>query len=119
MLATYHNSPQLTTTQIKCPFKGKLYGKIAGFYYDQIQFGMWLLGAVKAYFFVFTTKNCCLETYDYNKEYCEKFLVPAVERFYFNRFLPLLLLQKHGVLVEDEVTIPEDIIVEPVFWDHS
>ena len=100
--------------EIKCPFKKKLYGRIPMYYYDQIQYGMWLLNCEYADFLVFTPEKCSLQRFDYNKAYCEEFLIPAVERFYFNRFLPLFLLQKHGILQTGQTAIPDNVIVEPL-----
>lgn len=100
--------------EIKCPFKKKLYPSIPMCYYDQIQYGCHMLGCAFADFFVWTPDQCRLERYAYNKEYCTEFLIPTLERFYFDRFLPLYILKHRGLLPSKSVTVPKGMIVEPM-----
>jgi putative phage-type endonuclease len=101
--------------EIKCPFKKLLYPSIPHYYFDQIQYGAHLMGCNDIDFFVWTPNKCKLERYKYQREYCEEFLIPAVERFYFRRFLPLYLLQRRGLLPVGSIEVPKDVSVEP-FW---
>lgn len=103
-----------TLLEIKCPFKKKLYGRIPMYYFDQIQYGQFLMDCSSCDFFVYTPTQCCLQKYEYNKSYCEEFLIPTVERFYMRRFLPLFLLKERNLLEMGQTTIPPDVVVEPL-----
>jgi putative phage-type endonuclease len=105
--------------EIKCPFKAKLYGRIPQNYYDQISFGMWLTKSEYSDFFVWTPIKCSIQRFIYCPEYVETFLLPAAEKFYINRFMPLLLLKEAGMLKFGQVEIPDDVIVEPVFIESA
>lgn len=101
--------------EIKCPFKKKVYGRIPNYYFDQIQYGAHLMGCPVIDFFVWTPTACKLERFAYEPAYCEEFLIPTVERFYFRRFLPLYLLQQHGLLPEGSAEVPKNVKIE-AFW---
>ncbi len=101
--------------EIKCPFKKKLYSSIPAYYFDQIQYGAHLMECSAIDFFVWTPTKCKLERYAYERAYCEEFLIPTVEKFYFRRFLPLYLLQKLGKLEEGSIQVPSGVVVEP-YW---
>jgi putative phage-type endonuclease len=101
--------------EIKCPFKKKVYGRIPNYYFDQIQYGAHLMQCPVIDFFVWTPDVCKLERYAYERAYCEEFLIPTVERFYFNRFLPLYLLQQRGLLPDGTIDVPKNVKVER-FW---
>jgi putative phage-type endonuclease len=107
--------PERILLEIKCPFKKKLYPSIPHYYFDQIQYGAHLMQCPVIDFFVWTPDKCKLERYAYEREYCEQFLIPAVEKFYFTRFLPLYLLQLRGLLPEGSIDVPSSVIVQP-FW---
>lgn len=107
--------PKRILLEIKCPFKKKLYPSIPHYYFDQIQYGAHLMQCPVIDFFVWTPDKCKLERYVYEREYCEQFLIPAVEKFYFTRFLPLYLLQLRGLLPEGSIDVPSSVIVQP-FW---
>lgn len=101
--------------EIKCPFKKKVYGRIPKYYFDQIQYGAHLMQCPVIDFFVWTPTICKLERFAYEPGYCEEFLIPTVERFYFRRFLPLYLLQQRGLLAEGSIEVPKNVRVES-FW---
>jgi putative phage-type endonuclease len=104
--------------EIKCPFKKKLYPSIPHYYFDQIQYGAHLMQCPLIDFFVWTPDKCKRERYAYERRYCEEFLIPAVERFYFSRFLPLYLLQMRGLLPEGSIQVPHNVIVQPFGPPH-
>jgi putative phage-type endonuclease len=108
-------SPQKLLLEIKCPFKKKVYPSIPAYYFDQIQYGAHLMECSVIDFFVWTPTKCKLERFAYERAYCEEFLIPSVERFYFRRFLPLYLLQGLGKLAEGSIQVPSNVVVEP-FW---
>jgi putative phage-type endonuclease len=109
------HSPTKLLLEIKCPFKKKVYPSIPSYYLDQIQYGAHLMGCSAIDFFVWTPTKCKLERFAYEPAYCEEFLIPNVEKFYFRRFLPLYLLQKLGKLEEGSIQVPQNVVVEP-YW---
>lgn len=98
--------------EIKCPFKKKFYPTIPMYYYDQIQYGLWLLQRAYCDFVVYTTHETSIERFPYDKDYVESFLVPRVQNFYFHKYLPLLLAKERGWLNEGEISLPSDVRVE-------
>lgn len=98
--------------EIKCPFRKKFYGRIPMYYYDQIQFGMWVLKCKFCDFVVYTPTQTKIERFTYNAGYVEEFLIERVDRFYFNRYMPLFLLQEMNMLQEGEVTVPDHVEIE-------
>jgi putative phage-type endonuclease len=109
------DKPQKLLLEIKCPFKKVLYPSIPPYYLDQIQYGAHLMQCSAIDFFVWTPTKCRLQRFAYERAYCEEFLIPSVEKFYFRRFLPLYLLQGLGKLPEGSIKVPLDVVVEP-FW---
>ncbi len=98
--------------EIKCPFKKKLYPKIPMYYYDQIQYGLWLMQREYCDFVVFTPVQTSIERFEYDKEYVEEFLLERLTSFYFRKYLPLLIAQERGWLRPGDVHLPPDVLVE-------
>jgi putative phage-type endonuclease len=104
--------------EIKSPFKKKFYGKIPQMYYDQISYGMWLLQKSYCDFVVYTPDKTSVETFQYNDDYVEEFLIPRLENFYFRKFLPLFLGKRKGWVDKDSIIFNRNVIVEPYNPSH-
>ncbi len=99
--------------EIKSPFKKKFYGKIPQMYYDQISYGMWILEKRYCDFVVYTPDRTSVETFEYNENYVQQFMIPRLENFYFRKFLPLFLAKRKGWVDKDSITFNCDVVVEP------
>jgi putative phage-type endonuclease len=99
--------------EIKAPFKKKFYGRIPTMYYDQIQYGMWLLGKSHCDFVVYTPLQTSVERFEYNDDYVEEFMIPRAENFYFRKFLPLFLGAARGWVDEGQIVFNRDVEVVP------
>ena len=75
--------------EIKCPFKGTVYGDIPDTYFDQITTQMALTGKKKCLFVVYTAEMLHVQEYHFNELYWETFLLPKLYSFYFDTFVPL------------------------------
>jgi putative phage-type endonuclease len=98
--------------EIKCPFKKRFYGKIPIYYYIQIQYGMWMTNRKLCDFVVYVPSGIQIQTYEYNAEYTENFILPSLNKFYFNKLLPLLVAKEKGLVVKGKATYAEGVIVE-------
>lgn len=72
--------------EIKCP--RRMYKEIPWYYYDQIQFGMYNLGLEWCDFWVWTAQQTSLHRYAFNRDYWEHDLLPKLESFYQDLFIP-------------------------------
>lgn len=97
--------------EIKCPFTKKLYPRIKMYYYDQIQFGMWMMNCAFCDFVVYTPNLTSIERFAYDEDYVQNFLVPRAQAFYFQKYLPLLLLKTRGALAQNRCDLI-NVVVE-------
>lgn len=119
-----HNmQPMTILLEIKCPtselpyseqdaYKNVLYpGVPAGIppqYYDQIQGVMHFLKLPAADFCVYvgagTDKaKAHVQRYPYDAEYCKNVIVPAIDKFFFEEYVPAIILKQEGRLEEGEI----------------
>lgn len=85
--------------EIKCPYRKRLYGNIPPQYYAQIQGTAGLMNLHEGYYFVtWTPSEMSVDRYAFDATYFHSFLRPALERFYFERYLPRALLLAAGRL---------------------
>lgn len=105
--------------EIKCPAAVKQFYSvkkeharhgIPAQYYDQIQGAMAVNGWPWCDFVVYTPEATQITRLWRNENYWKIVLFPALERFYFNRFLPLLGLRREGKLARGQ-TVPGTIPV--------
>lgn len=91
--------------EIKCPFKKgyeKPYPLIPLYYYDQLQGNMHLRGRDRIFFYVYTRTETTCELIHYDPSYCNGFLIPSLNRFYFTMFLPAFFQREqtqHALMV--------------------
>ena len=120
--------------EIKCPFAKKLYPVIPAYYYAQIQGTCGLLNLESYFFQVWTPQETVIEEYAFDRDYYFQFLIPRMEKFYFEEYMPLAILKHKGLLPEGSVvaageeavaaeseTDPEPKIISPppFLWSSS
>jgi putative phage-type endonuclease len=89
--------------EIKCPFTKKLYPHIPHYYFDQIQGIMGILQLPYCDFVVWTPEKTQIRRYNFDSEYWTKVLYPRLHQFYFEEYLPRLILKKEGKLKQGEL----------------
>ena len=106
--------PVVGLLEIKAPFTGQVYEDQAKYqndkpwngvprqYWDQIQGVMFLLDLPWCDFFVWTVDKFTLRRYPRDDAYCAD-LIEKLEKFYFERYAPALLLKAAGRLQEGEI----------------
>jgi hypothetical protein len=62
---------------------------------------MWMLNCRFCDFVVFTPTKTTIERFAYEPQYVEEFLLPAMQRFYFGKYLPRVVAKERGLLRED------------------
>ena len=72
--------------EIKCPKAP--YTEIPKYYYEQVTFGMQLLGLEYCDFIVWTPEHFSIKRFAFNADYWESYMFPRMEDFYMNKFLP-------------------------------
>jgi hypothetical protein len=82
---------------------------IPPYYYDQIQGAMALGGHAWADFCVWTPTEMEVKRYAFDEGYWSGTLYPALEKFYFERYLPALQLRDAGKLRRGELTPSLDV----------
>lgn len=93
--------------EIKCPFKKELYPYCPAYYFAQIMGTAGLLG-LKAYFFVvWTPETTQIEEYAFHKDYFLKMMMPTMQKFYFESYLPRAILKDKGLLKEGQVEVTQ------------
>lgn len=75
--------------EIKCPVTQRIYTTMPPYYYDQIMAQMAVLGKKWCDFVVWTPSDMCVWRFDFNEPYWREFLLPRLEAFYHDAFLPL------------------------------
>lgn len=95
--------------EIKCPFSKKFYSKIPMYYYDQIQYGMWLLNCEFCDFVVYLPNKLSIERFQYDKEYVVNFMLKRVDSFYFRKYLPLLIAKANNWLLPNTCHLPNGV----------
>jgi hypothetical protein len=76
--------------EIKCP--QKLYDEFPDSYYCQVLFGMFNLGLKSADCFIWRPDGYKLWRFAFNRLWWEEVLYPALERFYFDQFIPAAIV---------------------------
>lgn len=89
--------------EIKCPFAKKLYPHIPHYYFDQIQGIMAILKLPFCDFVVWTPTVTQIRRYAFDPEYWKKVLYPRLHTFYFQEYLPRLILKQEGRLRPGEL----------------
>lgn len=84
--------------EIKCPFRKRLYGPIPPYYYAQIQGCMELLELPYCHFYVWTPTKASTDCYPRNARYWKEFLMPRLCDFYFEKFMPAVVMQSMDLL---------------------
>ena len=98
--------------EIKCPFKKQLYPSIPKYYYDQIQYSMWLLDCKFCDFVVYTPTETSVERFAFDAAYVSQFLLIAINNFYFDKYLPRLVAREKGLLAPDSIQLPWFVKIE-------
>ena len=106
--------PVVGLLEIKAPATGRVYedqdkyqndmawNGVPHQYWDQIQGVMYLLNLPWCDFFVWTVDKFTLRRYERDEAYCAD-LMDKLEKFYFERYAPALLLKEAGRLQEGEI----------------
>jgi putative phage-type endonuclease len=107
----------LRLLEIKCPFKKRLYGEIPRYYYDQIQGIMGLMrlnGLVLegCDFVVWTPDKIAIQHFPYNAQYFERDLLPALERWYLQLYVPSAILFEAGELKQGETAFTTVVVCD-------
>lgn len=105
--------------EIKCPYTQKQYcddpryaaarSGMPPYYYDQIQGAMYVLGLTDCDFYVWTPARATLTNVKFDREYWETDLFPALQRYYFDLFLPARIRFDRGLLAHG--TIERSLVV--------
>lgn len=109
--------------EIKCPFSKKLYPHIPHYYFDQIQGIMAILQLPYCDFVVWTPEVTQIRRYNFDPDYWKKVLYPRLYNFYFNEYLPRLILKSEGRLKPGElepsvqVSVDRPIAKFDFIWD--
>lgn len=76
--------------EIKCPDPKhrKIYPLLPLYYYDQIQGNLYVRNRAYCYFLVYNNGFMTKELFHYDAHYCESYLIPMVNRFFFQFYLP-------------------------------
>lgn len=88
-----------TLVEIKCPYKKGPYPLIPIYYFDQLQINMHIRRRYALFFFVYTSKLVTCDLVIYDPDYCNGFLVPALNRFYFTMYLPKLFAKEKSEML--------------------
>ena len=107
--------------EIKCPFSKKLYPHIPHYYFDQIQGIMGILQLPYCDFVVWTPEVTQIRRYNFDVDYWTKVLYPRLHQFYFEEYLPRLILKEEGKLKQGELeptlNVAQPIERSPVKFD--
>lgn len=98
--------------EYKCPFRDRPYmnPSIPDYYFDQMQGQMAVDGKARfCDFVVWTSKELVVRRVAFNSDYWIKELFPALNRFYFDEFLPRLYFQSRNKLRTGEIDPYEPI----------
>ena len=98
--------------EIKCPFTKKLYPHIPHYYFDQIQGIMAILKLPFCDFVVWTPEKTQIRRYNFDPTYWKQVLYPRLHSFYFEEFLPRIILKEEGLLKEGELEISISVKVQ-------
>lgn len=89
--------------EIKCPAKKELYPYCPAYYFAQIQGTAGFLGFSSYYFVVWTPEVMQIEEYSFERDYFHHVMIPTMEQFYFDRYLPLAILKEKQLLPIDSI----------------
>lgn len=92
--------------EIKCPKKGVVYPEMPPQYHDQVIAQMAITGRKWCDFVVWTESNLNVWRFDFDRDYWENWLLPRLEAFYFDLFLPLYV----GAVVEGKALTPKELV---------
>ena len=85
---------RIGVAEYKCPKSNRFYPLTPAYYFDQIQGNMHIAKVGFCLLGVYTTqpdKPMLVEHIEYDKEYCEEFLMPSLNQFWFQKVLPRAL----------------------------
>ena len=84
--------------ELKCTYTKIFYGRIKLYYYDQIQGIMALRRWIASDFVVRIPKYTCIQRYLLNRVYWNTILKPKMSAWYFQTFVPRLVMKQMGRL---------------------
>lgn len=87
---------RILNVEEKNPFSRNLYPSVPPYYMDQMQFQMHILKLKRSTFWVYTPTVCGEWEVDYDADYWTHFMFPALKDYYFNFYLPRLILYRRG-----------------------
>jgi hypothetical protein len=93
------------TLEIKCPWTQQVYAQVPAKHYDQFMAAGNLLGVDNVVYFVYTPQGCQLGFYKTNTVYWQRRLLPALDRFFKDIYLPLAILKERGQLTPGQIAI--------------
>jgi hypothetical protein len=101
--------------EIKCPFSMKsqlsFYDHcIPVYYYDQIQGTMGLQTLPFCHFVIWTPSHTRIAQYNFDVNYWISYLSPQLDFFYFNYYLPNMLLKRQGKLIPGSLTQADNTV---------
>lgn len=115
----YINGEIVFGLEIKCPYYA-MYDTIPPYYYDQIQLTMAMMGIPSWYFVIWTPTHSKICQFDYDATYFNTVMMPRLEKIYMEQYAPLLHGKSTGILLQDEVVLPDPCIpVETVVIPES
>jgi putative phage-type endonuclease len=91
-------NPHEYLLEIKCPFRKRLYGPIPPYYYAQIQGCMQILDLPYTHFYVWTPNKASIDCFPKNQGFWDSVLLPRLTAFYFDRFVPAVVMQSLELL---------------------
>lgn len=88
--------------EIKCPGRNQFYPLTPAYYFDQIQGNMYLSQAAFCLVVVYTENPGAInvEQIEYDREYCEQFLIPSLNAFWFKTLLPMAIAFEEDRLIK-------------------
>lgn len=93
--------------EIKCPFRKQLYANptVPIYYNAQIQGIMAIMGLPRCDFVVWTPSEMGVTTVPFDAKNWNDEMLPRLQKFYFERYLPAVVARDNGLLDEGEIEV--------------
>lgn len=96
--------------EIKCP--RVFYTDTPHYYYDQFQGVAGILKMKACEFIVWSKEKIQIKFYDFNQSYWKNELLPKLDEFYIDQFIPNAIFKERGLLDEENKQV---IVQRPIF----
>ena len=100
---------KIAILEIKCPFKDQWYPCMPLQYYAQALGNMLIQNVPVLFFCVYSeSKGAYITQIEQDEEFCHRFLVPALNQFYFKKFLRRAIAYQKGIDAGGEGNVEEE-----------